>query len=37
MADGRTTYVSIRRTKSYANADRDLAMGKGRGDYQDSY
>ena len=37
MADGRTTYVSIPRAKSYANADRDLAMGKGRGDYQDSY
>ena len=37
MADGRTTYVSIPRAKSYANADRNLAMGKGRGDYQDSY
>jgi hypothetical protein len=37
MADGRTTYVSIPRAKSYANADRNLAMGKGRGDDQDSY
>jgi hypothetical protein len=37
MTDGRTTYVSIPRGKSYANADRNLAMGKGRGDYQDSY
>lgn len=37
MADGRTTYVSVPRAKSYANVDRNLAMGKGRGDYQDSY
>jgi hypothetical protein len=37
MADGRNTYVSIPRAKSYANANRNLAMGKGRGDYQDSY
>jgi len=37
MADGRTTYVCIPRAKSYANADRNLAMGKGRGDDQDSY
>jgi len=36
-ADGRTTYVSIPRAKSYANPNRNLAMGKGRGDYQDSY
>jgi hypothetical protein len=33
-ADGRTTYVSITRAKS--NANRNLAMGKGRGDCQDS-
>jgi hypothetical protein len=37
MADGRTAYVSIPRAKSYAKANRNLAMGKGRGDYQDSY
>jgi hypothetical protein len=37
MADGRSTYVSIPRAKSYSDADRNLAMGKGRGDYQDSY
>jgi hypothetical protein len=30
MAEGRTSYVSIPRAKSYANANRNLAMGKGR-------
>jgi hypothetical protein len=37
MADGRTNYVSIPRPKSYAKTNRNLAMGKGRGDYQNSY
>jgi hypothetical protein len=34
-AEGRTTYVSITRAKS--NANRNLAMDKAGGDYQDSY
>jgi hypothetical protein len=37
MADGRTGYVSIPGAKSYADANRNLAMSKGSGDYQDSY
>jgi len=37
MADGRTSYVSIPWAESCANANRNLAMGKGCGDYQDSY